>query len=196
MFTFNIYLKFAAIALCLFGGIGLAFAFGFWWAFPFILTGILLLVSYILLGTVQSAAQMMEKTDFAGSQKRLDLTFFPKWLYKPNRAYFYMIKGSIAAQLKDYDKAEAYLTQSKEIGLPTGNEKAMVALQLANFAALKNKWNQAQIYMKEIKDYKITEPAIKEQVKQFEKAMQQRGQQKHMMGGDPSMMRMRRMRRM
>lgn len=196
MFTFNIYLKFAAIALCLFGGIGLAFAFGFWWAFPFILTGILLLVSYILLGTVQSAAQMMEKTDFAGSQKRLDLTFFPKWLYKPNKAYFYMIKGSIAAQLKDYDKAEAYLTQSKEIGLPTGNEKAMVALQLANFAALKNKWNQAQIYMKEIKDYKITEPAIKEQVKQFEKAMQQRGQQKHMMGGDPSMMRMRRMRRM
>lgn len=196
MFTFNIYLKFAAIALCLFGGIGLAFAFGFWWAFPFILTGILLLVSYILLGTVQSAAQMMEKTDFAGSQKRLDLTFFPKWLYKPNRAYFYMIKGSIAAQLKDYNKAEAYLTQSKEIGLPTGNEKAMVALQLANFAALKNKWNQAQIYMKEIKDYKITEPAIKEQVKQFEKAMQQRGQQKHMMGGDPSMMRMRRMRRM
>ncbi|MBP6795148.1 MAG: hypothetical protein KA143_08850 [Saprospiraceae bacterium] len=196
MFTFNIYLKFAAIAVCLFGGIGLAFAFGFWWAFPFILTGILLLVSYILLGTVQSAAQMMEKTDFAGSQKRLDLTFFPKWLYKPNRAYFYMIKGSIAAQLKDYDKAEAFLTQSKEIGLPTGNEKAMVALQLANFAALKNKWNQAQIYMKEIKDYKITEPAIKEQVKQFEKAMQQRGQQKHMMGGDPSMMRMRRMRRM
>jgi len=175
MFTFNIYLKFAAIAVCLFGGIGLAFAFGFWWAFPFILTGILLLVSYILLGTVQSAAQMMEKTDFAGSQKRLDLTFFPKWLYKPNRAYFYMIKGSIAAQLKDYDKAEAFLTQSKEIGLPTGNEKAMVALQLANFAALKNKWNQAQIYMKEIKDYKITEPAIKEQVKQFEKAMQQRG---------------------
>ena len=196
MFTFNIYLKFAAIAVCLFGGIGLAFAFGFWWAFPFILTGILLLVSYILLGTVQSAAQMMEKTDFAGSQKRLDLTFFPKWLYKPNRAYFYMIKGSIAAQLKDYDKAEAFLTQSKEIGLPTGNEKAMVALQLANFAALKNKWNQAQIYMKEIKDYKITEPAIKEQVKQFEKAMQQRGQEKHMMGGDPSMMRMRRMRRM
>ena len=107
-----------------------------------------------------------------------------------------MNKGSIAAQLKDYDKAEAFLTQSKEIGLPTGNEKAMVALQLANFAALKNKWNQAQIYMKEIKDYKVTEPAIKEQIKQFEKAMQQRGQQKHMMGGDPSMMRMRRMRRM
>ena len=196
MFTFNIYLKFAAIAVCLFGGIGLAFAFGFWWAFPLMLTGMLFLVNYILLGTVQSAAHMMEKTDFACSQQRLVLTFFPKWLYKPNKANFYMIKGSIAAQLKDYDKAEAFLTQSKEIGLPTGNEKAMVALQLANFAALKNKWNQAQIYMKEIKDYKITEPAIKEQVKQFEKAMQQRGQQKHMMGGDPSMMRMRRMRRM
>lgn len=75
MFTFNIYLKFATIAFCLFGGIALAFAFGFWWAFPFILTGLLVLVSYILLGTVQSAAQLMEKMDLGGSEKRLGLTF-------------------------------------------------------------------------------------------------------------------------
>jgi tetratricopeptide (TPR) repeat protein len=195
MFTFNIYLKFAAIAVCLLGGVALAFAFGFWYAFPFFLIGLLLLASYILLGTVQSAAQFMEKTDFAGSNKRLDLTYFPQWLYKPNRSYYYMIKGSIAAQMKIYDKAEEFLLKSKEIGLPSGNEKAMVTLQLANFSALKNKWNQAQVYMKEIKDYKVTEPAIKEQIKQFEKAIQQRGQQKHLMGGDPSMMRMRRQRR-
>jgi hypothetical protein len=195
MFTFNIYLKFAAIAVCLLGGVALAFAFGFWYAFPFLLIGLLLLASYVLLGTVQSAAQLMEKQDFAGSNKRLDLTYFPQWLYKPNRSYYYMIKGSIAAQSKVYDKAEEFLLKSKEIGLPTGNEKAMVALQLANFSAMKNKWNQAQVYMKEIKDYKVTEPMIKEQIKQFEKAMQQRGQQKHMMGQDPSMMRMRRQRR-
>ncbi|MEO5582721.1 MAG: hypothetical protein ABIR66_08515 [Saprospiraceae bacterium] len=196
MFTFNIYLKFAAIAVCLLGGFALAFAFGFWYAFPFFLIGLLLLASYILLGTVQSAAQFMEKTDFVGSNKRLDLTFFPQWLYKPNRSYYYMIKGSIAAQMKIYDKAEEFLLKSKAIGLPSGTEKAMVTLQLANFSALKNKWNQAQVYMKEIKEYKVTEPAIKEQIKQFEKAIQQRGQQKHLMGGDPSMMRMRRQRRM
>lgn len=196
MFTFNIYLKFASIVFCLFGGIALAFAFGFWWAFPFILAGLLILTSYILLGTVQSAAQLMEKMDFVGSEKRLGLTFFPQWLYRPNRAYFYMIHGSIAAQRKEYDKAETYLLKSKEIGLPTANEKAMVALQLANFSAVKNKWNQAQVYMKEIKEYKVTEPVIKDQIKQFEKAMQQRGQQKHLMGGDPSMMRMRRQRKM
>lgn len=195
MFTFNIYLKFAAIAVCLLGGVALAFAFGFWYAFPFLLIGLLLLASYVLLGTVQSAAQLMEKQDFTGSNQRLDLTYFPQWLYKPNRSYYYMIKGSIAAQAKVYDKAEEFLLKSKEIGLPTGNEKAMVALQLANFSAMKNKWNQAQVYMKEIKDYKVTEPMIKEQIKQFEKAMQQRGQQKHMMGQDPSMMRMRRQRR-
>ena len=136
MFTFNIYLKFVSIVFCLFGGIALAFAFGFWWAFPFILTGLLILTSYILLGTVQSAAQLMEKMDFNGSERRLGLTFFPQWLYRPNRAYFYMIQGSIAAQRKDYDKAERFLLKSKEIGLPTGNEKAMVALQLANFSAV------------------------------------------------------------
>ncbi len=196
MFTFNIYLKFAAIAVCLLGGIVLAFAFGFWYAVPFLMIGLLLLISYILLGTVQSAAQLMEKSDFSGSQKRLNLTFFPKWLYKPNRSYFYMINGSIAAQTKDYEKAEQFLLKSKEIGLPSGNEKAMVALQLANFAAMKNKWNQAQVYMKEIKEFKVTEPMIKDQIKQFEKAIAQRGQQKHLMGGDPSMMRMRRSRRL
>ncbi len=195
MFTLNIYLKFAGIAVGIFGGIALAFAFGFWWAFPLILAGLILLVSYILLGTVQSAAQFMEKQDFAAANKRLDLTFFPQWLYKPNCSYFYMIKGSVAAQLKDFDKAETLLLKAKEIGLPTGNEKAMVALQLANFAAMKNKWNQAQVFMKEIGDYKITEPAIKEQVKQFDMALKQRGQQKHMMGADPRMIRMRRMKR-
>ena len=51
MYTINIYLKLALIALCLVGGTILAFTSGFWYAFPFLLVGLLLLVSYILLGT-------------------------------------------------------------------------------------------------------------------------------------------------
>ena len=54
----------------------------------------------------------------------------------------------------------------------------MVLLQLANISAVKNKWNAAKIYFKDAKKLKVTEPAIKEQVQQFEKAFANRGQAK------------------
>ena len=44
MFSINIYLRFALVALCLIGGTVLAFQFGFWYAFPFLLVGVFLLV--------------------------------------------------------------------------------------------------------------------------------------------------------
>lgn len=179
MFTINIYLKFGLIALCLIGGTILAFAYGFWYAFPFLLIGILLLLSYFLLGTVQSAAMLLQSMQFAEAEKRLGLTIKPGWLYKTNRAFYYMLKGSIAMQNKDTEAAERWLSQAQSIELPTDNEKAMVALQLANIHASKNKWNNAKMHFNKIKKLKITEPQLKEQVKQFEKALTNRGQMKH-----------------
>ncbi len=179
MFTINIYLKFGLIALCLIGGTILAFVYGFWYAFPFLLIGILLLLSYFLLGTVQSAAMLLQSMQFAEAEKRLGLTVKPGWLYKTNRAFYYMLKGSIAMQNKDTEAAERWLSLAQSIELPTDNEKAMVALQLANIHASKNKWNNAKMHFNKIKKLKITEPQLKEQVKQFEKALTNRGQMKH-----------------
>ncbi len=179
MFTINIYLKFGLIALCLIGGTTLAFVYGFWYAFPFLLIGILLLLSYFLLGTVQSAAMLLQSMQFAEAEKRLGLTVKPGWLYKTNRAFYYMLKGSIAMQNKDTEAAERWLSLAQSIELPTDNEKAMVALQLANIHASKNKWNNAKMHFNKIKKLKITEPQLKEQVKQFEKALTNRGQMKH-----------------
>ncbi len=195
MFTINIYLKFALIAVCLIGGTILAFVYGFWYAFPFLLAGILLLVSYFLLGTIQSAATMVQTMSFDEANKRLDLTFRPNWLYKTNRAFFYLLKGSIAMQNKDTAAAEAYLTKAQQIELPTDNEKAMVGLQLANIHAQKGKWNSAKNHFNKIKKLKVTEPQLKEQIKQFEKAITNRGQMKHarsMQGGRKGGGRMRR----
>ncbi|MCB0613435.1 MAG: hypothetical protein KDC75_09010, partial [Phaeodactylibacter sp.] len=86
MFTINIYLKFALIAVGLIGGTALWIAFGVWYGIWFVLLGIVMLLTYILLGTVQSAAVFMQNTDFDGSEKRLNLTLNPKWLYATNRA--------------------------------------------------------------------------------------------------------------
>ncbi len=175
MFTINIYLRIALIILTLVGGIALAFIFGFWYAFPFLLVGIILLVGYILLGTVQSAALLMQKTDFIGAEKRLNLTIKPRWLYSTNRAYYYMIKGGIAMQFKRHDEAEELLTSAQEIGLPSDNERAMVCMQLANLAVVKNNHQGAKSLMRLAKQQKVTEPQIKEQLLEFDKALKNQG---------------------
>ncbi len=183
MFLINIYLRFALIALFLIGGVVLSLTVSFWYALPLLLVGIILLLGYILLGTVQSAAQLMEKLQFVDAEKRLDLTMNPKFLFKPNRAYYNVIKGTIALNLKDNDKAEVHLKAAEELGLQSDDERAMVALQLANIQAAKGKWNQAQIYFRTAKKSKVTDPNLKDQIKQFEKALNNRGQMKHLRQG-------------
>lgn len=195
MFTINIYLKLGLIALCIIGGTIMAFTLGFWYAFPFLLIGIILLVSYFLLGTVQSAAMLVQGMQFEAAEKRLGLTIKPNWLYKTNHAFYYLLKGSMAMNLKNYEDAEKWLTKAQEIELPTDNEKAMVSLQLANIHATKGKWNNAKMHFAKIKKLKVTEPQLKEQIKQFEKAITNRGQLKHartMQGGNKGGGRMKR----
>ncbi|MBR9919580.1 MAG: hypothetical protein GYB31_02000 [Bacteroidetes bacterium] len=176
MFTINIYLRFTLIALTIGGGVALAAAYGFWYAFPLFLIGLVLLVGYLLLGTIGSAAQLMQTGDLDVTEKRLNMTLTPRLLYATNRAYFYMLKGSIAQYRGENDQAETYLTKAQEIKVPTDNEGAMIQLQLANIAAQKNKWNQAKLYLRAAKQMKVTEPNIKEQIKNFEKALTNRGQ--------------------
>lgn len=178
MFSINIYLKFALIALLLGGGIILSFSVSLWYAIPLILIGLGFLASYIFLGTVQSAAQIMQDGDFDACEARLNLTFNPKWLYVTNRAFYYIIKGSLALNRKDNEKAEELFQTARQMKLPSDNERAMVLMQLANMAIMKNNWNQAQAYFRDIKKLNVTEAMLKDQLAQFEKGMNQRGQVK------------------
>ena len=125
MFTINIYLRFALIAVLLIGGTIMAIFLGFWYSFPFLLAGVGLLIGYFLLGTVQSAALFMQKTDYIGAEKRLDLTWKPNWLYVSNRAYYYIMKGTIAQGLGRNEEAEKFLKHAQTLELPTDNEKLL-----------------------------------------------------------------------
>jgi len=173
MFTINIYLKFALIALFLGGGIIIAITQGFWYSFPLILIGIILLVSYILLGTVQSAGTLIQASDFDGAQKRLGLTLKPKWLYVTNRAIFYILQGTISAQTGDQKIAEDYFNKSLELKLPTDNERAMVLIQLASIHANRQNMTGAKNYIAQAKKLKITEAQIKEQLVLIDKGIKQ-----------------------
>lgn len=184
MFTINLKLKIAAIIIGLFGGLALAFTAGFWYGFPFILIGIGFLVSYILLGTVQSAAQLLEKVKFVEAEERLKWTLNPNWLYVTNRAFYYIMKGSIAANLNRPDEAEGYFEKAKDLKLPSDNERALVYLQLANIKANQGKWPQAKAYFHQIKKFNVSEGMLKDQIKQFDKALNnQSGNAVHLRSG-------------
>ena len=180
MFTINIYLKFALIAIFLGGGLVLTFlsGYGLMYSWPLLLIGLIFLASYIFLGTIQSAAQMVQTMDFEGAEKRLNLTLNPNWLYVTNRAFYYIIKGSMAMNLQKQTEAEGYFNQALDLKLPSENERGMVLLQLANINASKGKWTAAKNYFREVKKMKITEGQLKSQVTEFEKALNQQGQMK------------------
>jgi len=182
MFTINIYVKFALIAVFLGGGILLSILYGIGYSWILILIGILLLASYVLLGTVQSAAQMLQTMDFEGAEKRLGLTLSPKLLYVTNRAFYYIIKGSVAMNLNKHDEAEELFEKANSLNLPSDNEKGMVLLQLAGINANKQKWKVAKNYYREASKLSITEPQLKDQMDQFGKQLSQSGQMRGAQG--------------
>ncbi len=175
MLKINIYLKFAIIIVSLGLGIWLWSAFGIWYGIWFVIIGIVFLVSYIMLGTIVSASEMVQFQNFDGAEKRLALTLSPKLLYPTNRAYYYILKGSFAVNKKDQKEGEMLFNKALSIKLPSENEKAMVLLQLANINASKNKWTTAKKYYNEAKKLKITEKTIKEQLKEFNKVFANKG---------------------
>ncbi len=177
MFTINIYLRFGLIALGLIGGIALTFlkGFGFWYAFPFWLLAIILIIGYVMMGTVQSASMLIQESKFEESKARLGLTFKPNWLYKTYKALYYLLKGSLALNDKDQDEAEIWLQKAQEIELSTDDEKAMVALQLASINANRGKWKAAQMQYRNLKSLNVKTPQIKTQIAEFDKVMKNRG---------------------
>lgn len=171
MFTINIFVKFGLIALGFIGGAILTATLGFWYAFPFWLMGFIMLASYIFLGTVQSSAQLVQDGLFDQAEFRLGLTKFPNLLYVTNRAFYYIMKGSIAAQKNDASGAEDSFNKALALKLPSDNEKAMVLMQLANIKATKGNWTAATNYFKQAKALKVTQSDIKNQLDMFDKAL-------------------------
>ena len=176
MFTINIFLRFALIVGSIIAGIVLTTLYGFWYAFPLYLVALILLVGYLMVGTVQSASQLMQAQDMEGAKKRLSLTFFPKLLFGPGRSAYYMLKGTFAMQGKDYEGAKGMFKESENSKYTSDNEKAMIYLQQANLAAVKGNYREAATLVKKADELKVTESMIKDQVKQFKQALGKSGQ--------------------
>ena len=178
MFIIPPYIRFALIAAGIIGGTALWVAFGFWYGFPFLLAGIILLLGYIFLGTVGPAAKAVQMQDFDRGEQLLNLTLKPDWLYSANRAFYYMMRGTIALSRKDLNAAEGYLKQADSIDVPTANEKAMLKLQLAQIEANRRNFPAAKKYLKAAKETNVKLPQITEQIDMLDTALKQSGQVK------------------
>ena len=178
MFIIPPYIRFALIAAGILGGIALWVAFGFWYGFPFLLAGLILLAGYIFLGTVGPAAKAVQLQDFDRGEKLLNLTLKPEWLYSANRAFYYMMRGTIALSRKDLNAAEGWLKQADSIDVPTANEKAMLKLQLAQIEANRRNFGAAKKYLKAAKETNVKLPQIVQQIEMLDNALKQSGQVK------------------
>jgi hypothetical protein len=185
MFTINIYLRFALIALGILGGIGLWAAYGFWYGFPFLLVGIVLLAGYLMLGTILSTNQLLSQQRLEEAEARLKMTFFPQILLVGYKGVYYMTHGALAMQKRDFNTAEIWIKKSLASGLPTDNERGAAMLQLVMIAAGKNNIKMAQHQFAELKKLNVTEPMLREQIKEVEKQLKQANQTMN-----PSMMAM------
>ena len=171
MFTINIYLRFALIAVGILGG-GLLWATnGFWYGLPFILIGIILLVGYILLGTIVSTNMLMGQMRMDEAEQRLKLTFFPKLLLMGYKGVYFMTQAAIAMQRKDWNTSETLLKKALSSGLPSDNERAAAMLQLLMIGAQKGNHNLLPAQLAEIKKLNITEPNLKSQIKEVEQQL-------------------------
>ncbi|WP_420458104.1 tetratricopeptide repeat protein [Neolewinella sp.] len=172
------YIRFALIGAGILGGIALWVAFGFWYGFPFLLAGLILLLGYIFLGTVGPAAKAVQVQDFDRGEKLLNLTLKPEWLYSANRAFYYMMRGTIALSRKDLTAAEGWLKKADTIDVPTANEKAMLKLQLAQIEANRKNFPAAKKYLKAARETNVKLPQIVEQMDMLDTALKQSGQVK------------------
>lgn len=185
MFTINIYLRLALIVGGIVTGVILWAAYGFWYGFPFWLVGVVLLIGYLMLGTILSTNMLVSEQRLDEAEQRLKLTFFPKLLLVGYKGVYFMTHGGIAMQKRDFNTAEVWVKKALEAGLPSDNERGAALMQLVMIAAGKSNIKAAQAHFAELKKLNVTEPTLKEQVKEIEKQLKQASQ-----GMNPSMMAM------
>lgn len=171
MFTINVYLRLALIVGGFAAGAILWAAYGFWYGFPFLLIAIVLLIGYLLLGTILSTNQLLSKMQLEEAEKRLKLTLFPGLLLMGYKGVYYMTHGALAMQKKDMNGAENWLKKALASGLPSDNERGAAMLQLAVVYGSKGNRQSAINQIAEIKKLNITEPMLREQIKDMEKQL-------------------------
>lgn len=85
----------------------------------------------------------MEAGDMEGAKKMLARVKNPKWLYKPLRSSYYMLRGQLSASSDDYENAESDFKKSLASGMTEKGAEGTAYLQLGSIAAKKGNTKEA-----------------------------------------------------
>ena len=133
-----------AIAVVLIAlGLLLGFKVTWWIAWIPFLIAILMIVAHFMVGPMTLLQGYMEAGDMEGAQKMLGKVKNPKWLYKPLRSSYYMLRGQLSAGSDNLDMAEADFKQSLASGMTEKGAEGTAYLQLGSIAAKKGNIKEA-----------------------------------------------------
>ena len=193
MWIIPIRLRFVLIAVLLITGIAVSFVkYGLAWSWLLLIPGIVLLVGYILFGTIASSSKLLQEGKLDEAEANLKMTFKPNWMLKMNQGTYYFLLGTIYMQRRDMATSETYMHQALAKGMPSDDFTAQVHLFLAQIAASKRKIPQAKHHMREIKQLNVKEQMVLDAIRQVETELKkipkgggfrQQQQQRQMRGG-------------
>src|SRR6187401_2747709 len=133
-----------AIAVVLIAlGLLLGFKVTWWIAWIPFLIAVLMIVAHFMVGPMTLLQGYMEAGDMEGAQKMLGKVKNPKWLYKPLRSSYYMLRGQLSAGSDNLDMAEADFKQSIASGMTEKGAEGTAYLQLGSIAAKKGNVKEA-----------------------------------------------------
>ena len=96
--------------------------------FPMLIV-VFLIVKHFLIGTVNAAAMKMQLGDFDGAERILKYTFKPNWLRFTYHGMYYLIKGRVEFNKKNYKEVERLTEIALNLDLQD-DFRAMLYLQM------------------------------------------------------------------
>lgn len=121
---------------------------GFWPSFILYFIGVIGFFSHFFIGPMRLIQEPMEQGDVEGTQKILDMIWFPNLLYKPIRSTYYTVKGNLAMMSQDFDNAEKYLKKSSDLGAPMPEAEGANKLQLGMMSLQKGDLKNGETYIR------------------------------------------------
>lgn len=127
--------------------LGLGFYLGFtvsWWLgwLPMFIAA-LVVVAHFMAGPVTLVQKYIEDGDVEGAQKLISRVKYPKFLFKPIRSAYYMLKANFSTMNEDLDTAEKELKEGLKAGSTDKDFQGTALLQLGSIAYRKGNMKDA-----------------------------------------------------
>ncbi|XZF12508.1 hypothetical protein ACTHGU_12005 [Chitinophagaceae bacterium MMS25-I14] len=125
---------------------------GFWLQMGAALAFVLLIVlGYFLNGAVFLAFRKLSKNDFEQAEKLLDMTKYPQYLGRSQKAYYYFTRACIEGNKGNLQPAATAFETAIKTGLRTQNDTAVALLNLATINYNLGEKSKAKKYLQSLK---------------------------------------------